>query len=323
MLIAPRLDNESILAWALFYARSGFRVFPVGIDKRPLVKWKEEATTNLQTVREWFEHRFADSSIGICTGAVGRRSGVLVIDCDSMEAFKFVKNFLGPVTNTLIAKSGRKDGGFHLYFRYDITNDSRHFRNAADILRGNPAGIDARGEGGFIIAPPSLHASGNRYRWIDTALDWKLMLQVPTEWNKHRDAVRIFNPDIHEEGIRLNSSEKARTALNSVQKVFSTDASIRRQKYAENAIEGKLNDIQNAPCGCRHTTAIKRATHALRLAFDVNLNINAESVCNALFNACCASGLGRNESKQIVLDAMKYAREMGAFSDSEWNSRLV
>ena len=45
------------------------------------------------------------------------------------------------------------------YFRYV---DGLQIPNRAGILPG----IDIRGDGGFIVAPPSLHISGNRYEWI-------------------------------------------------------------------------------------------------------------------------------------------------------------
>jgi hypothetical protein len=60
---------------------------------------------------------------------------------------------------TLTAKSG--SGGAHFYFRYPIGED---LRNSAGKLG---PGLDIRGQGGFIVAPPSLHVCGQRYEWVN------------------------------------------------------------------------------------------------------------------------------------------------------------
>ncbi len=51
-------------------------------------------------------------------------------------------------------------GGKHLYFALRAGNE---IRNAVKI-GGKP--IDTRGSGGYVLAPPSLHASGNQYEWV-------------------------------------------------------------------------------------------------------------------------------------------------------------
>jgi len=48
-------------------------------------------------------------------------------------------------------------GGFHLFFQYP----NEEMRNLINLLPG----IDIRAEGGYIVAPPSLHVSGKSYEW--------------------------------------------------------------------------------------------------------------------------------------------------------------
>jgi hypothetical protein len=66
-------------------------------------------------------------------------------------------------------------GGLHLYFRHP----GFEIRNSAGALG---PGLDLRGDGGYIIAPPSLHASGNRYVWeLSRHID-HLMVVDPPSW---------------------------------------------------------------------------------------------------------------------------------------------
>ena len=128
---------------------NGWSVIPVGIDKKPLIEWKkyqkEKATR--EQITEWFT-KYPDANIGVVTGKI---SNLIVIDIDprhggSNEDFKDIQ--------TVVAKTG--GGGWHYYFRYE-----GNIQNAAGIKPG----IDVRGEGGYVIVPPSSHESGNNYEW--------------------------------------------------------------------------------------------------------------------------------------------------------------
>jgi len=65
---------------------------------------------------------------------------------------------LGPLPATVTVQTG--GGGRHLYFSYpsfEVRKDT------AGKLLGS--GLDVMSDGGFVVAPPSRHASGKRYRW--------------------------------------------------------------------------------------------------------------------------------------------------------------
>jgi hypothetical protein len=157
-----------MLPEALTMARDrGFHVFPVttpsdggpNAGKRPLVRgWPDLATTDEATIHKWWTHR-PDANIGIATGA---KSGVFVLDVDpknnGLEALDRFVEEVGSPFKTLKARTG--SGGFHFYFRYD---PARPVANSASQLG---PGLDIRGEGGYVVAPPSLHVSGNRYKWM-------------------------------------------------------------------------------------------------------------------------------------------------------------
>jgi len=140
-----------MLSHALAYLKKGKSVIPVGKNKRPLIKW-EEFQKRLPTeaeVRSWWK-MFPEANIGIVTGKV---SNILVVDVDKKSGgIETVKGLaLGA---TLTAKTG--GGGLHYYYKYQ-----EGVGNKAGIYQG----IDIRGEGGYVLAPPSMHESGQPYRW--------------------------------------------------------------------------------------------------------------------------------------------------------------
>lgn len=148
-------------------SQHGFHVFPVSsplaggpaAGKRPLVKaWQDVATVDPKSIEEWWD-RWPEANIGIATGA---KSSVWVLDVDvkkedGFASLRKLDQELGGLPETLKAKSG--SGGLHLYFRYE---QGSRIPSRTGVLPG----LDVRGDGGYIVAPPSLHISGNHYEWI-------------------------------------------------------------------------------------------------------------------------------------------------------------
>ena len=65
----------------------------------------------------------------------------------------------GPLPKTRESRTG--SGGRHLFFRYLA---DREIRNKQNIMPG----LDVRGEGGYVVIPPSVHETGQTYVWIST-----------------------------------------------------------------------------------------------------------------------------------------------------------
>lgn len=129
---------------ALELAAAGWHVFPVQPKgKQPLVKWRDVSTTDAQTVGEWWD-RWPDANIGIDCG----KSGLVVVDFDGVEA---------PDVHTLVVKTAR---GVHQYY----ANSGDAVPNSAGMLGEH---IDVRGEGGYVLAPPSIHPTGAKYEWAN------------------------------------------------------------------------------------------------------------------------------------------------------------
>ena len=156
---------------ALAYVADGYPVFPVGLDKTPLTAHGfKDASLDPDVVTSWWT-AYPNAGIGIPTGAT---TGVVVLDVDprhgGTESFDLlVKEHgsfpIGPITRT-------GGGGRHFWFKHPGGN----VPNAA----GFRPGLDIRGDGGYVVVPPSAHPSGNRYEWI-TPLEGT-ELQLPPPW---------------------------------------------------------------------------------------------------------------------------------------------
>jgi hypothetical protein len=148
-----------MLSAALAYAARGWSVFPCGRDKRPLTAHGfKDASMDADTIKAWWRC-WPDAGIGIPTGTP---SGFIVLDVDiahgGTESLEALEHQYGQLPVTLEAITG--SGGGHKFFQAR----GRDVRNSAGQVA---CGLDIRGTGGYIIAPPSLHPSGRRYAWKD------------------------------------------------------------------------------------------------------------------------------------------------------------
>ena len=162
--------------YAKDYLKSGVSVIPLQPKgKTPLLKWTEfqKRKPTLKEITTWWEKN-PDANIGIVTGRISR---LLVIDIDTKEGWEFVKQKGYGAEPCPIVKTG--GGGVHLYYRYpeeEITVGAR--------IGKERYGIDYRGEGGYVVAPPSQHATGNYYKWNKYIPDFSIFknLPEPPEW---------------------------------------------------------------------------------------------------------------------------------------------
>ena len=148
---------NKLLESALSYARRGWPVFPCQPrGKRPLTsRGFKDAATDEGVIRGWWA-KWPDANIGVPTGSA---SGFVVVDLDGGEGIESLAKILNSheLVQTVISLTG--GGGKHLLF---LAPDPP-LRNTQGALG---RGVDTRGDGGYIIAPPSIHASGDAYRWL-------------------------------------------------------------------------------------------------------------------------------------------------------------
>lgn len=150
--------SGSVVDAALDYLRRGWSVIPVRPrSKRPIIAWQsyQEHPPSADLVRHWYE-RWPDANVAVVTGAV---SGLVVVDVDPAHgggaSLQRLQKDHGVLPTTLEAITG--GGGRHLYFAHPGST----VHNRVDLARG----IDIRGDGGLVVAPPSIHPSGQLYRW--------------------------------------------------------------------------------------------------------------------------------------------------------------
>ena len=149
---------NSTIDIVLAYAERGLQSFPCKPhDKTPMVRWAEQATVERNMLLGWWE-TYPQANVAIATG---KRSGVIVLDVDAghdgYESLADLQGQYGKLPDTPTVKTGT--GGEHLYFLHP----GCEIRNSASKLG---RGLDIRGDGGYVVAPPSIHPNGNRYEWI-------------------------------------------------------------------------------------------------------------------------------------------------------------
>ncbi len=157
--------HADVLRAALTYAGEGVPVFPCKPGgKEPLTKHGfHDASTDASKITAWWD-RWPEANIGI---PAGERSGILALDVDQPAGLDALEAEHGklPATRTNLTGSG----GTHYLFTYPAGEE---IRNSAGKLA---TGLDVRGEGGYIIAPPS--ATTGPYEVLD-----RLPLAAPPEW---------------------------------------------------------------------------------------------------------------------------------------------
>ena len=113
------------------------------------------ATTDARQIEEWWR-KWPDANVGIATGAV---SGIMVIDVDGEKGLAMLLALVaqhGALPPTAVVKTAR---GWHLYFLMPA--------GCQRIPCSSGDGLDVRADGGYVVAPPSRHASGHIYQWCE------------------------------------------------------------------------------------------------------------------------------------------------------------
>lgn len=131
-----------------------------------------EASSDESQIQGWFD-RWTNSNIGIVTG---EGSGLVVVDIDPRHGgdvswAELVVLHGQPRTVEVVTGSG----GSHYYFRHP----GRRIGNTSNKLG---AGIDTHGDGGYVVAPGSRHASGEEYRWAMGASPDEVPLAPMPDW---------------------------------------------------------------------------------------------------------------------------------------------
>ena len=228
--------------------------------KKPVLKgWQERPREVLDEALQWA----VAGNIGLRTG---QNSGVVVIDVDEGG------DLLGlDLPSTVTAHTG--GGGMHLYFKRTVP-----VGNSAGKLGEH---IDVRGDGGQVVYPGSVHSdTGRTYEWAPGLSPWDVAL---AELPEHVIEMLTGSPP----------SEKGAASA----RTLAADGT-GRERYAQAALAGELDEVHQAPEGSRNDQ-LNRSAFALGTLIGGGY-LERSDVEAALLDAALHTGLGRHEAEATI-----------------------
>jgi hypothetical protein len=144
------------------YLELGLCVIPCH-GKKPALRWTsfQERPPTIQQIEAW-SRKHSSANIGTVTGSI---SGLTVVDIDSPDYIETAISIFGDTP--LKAQTPR--GGMHLYFSYS---------GERSVTGINRTPVDIRGQGGFIVLPPSVNSElGNAYSLVSG--DYSMLGTLP------------------------------------------------------------------------------------------------------------------------------------------------
>jgi hypothetical protein len=276
-----------LLEEALAYAAEGWRVFPcytrhpatggcscrqacTSPAKHPrTTNGLTDATADEAQISAWWG-KWPHANIAIATGA---ESGIVVVDVDTDKGGQATIEKLeaehGPFSDTLRSNTG--GGGYHLIYQHPgqaVKTRARAFG----------AGVDSRGDGGYIIAPPSTHISGRVYAW-----------QTPV------DPIRPFPPF-------LLATLTSRSRLIPANVVPLRRRGSAGTPYGLAALEGLLDELEAAPEGARNDT-LNAVTYRIGRLIGGG-ELDQAATLSFIEEAALSIGLGQSEVKRTMASAV-------------------
>lgn len=302
--------ESAILLAALDYARRGWPVFPCSPQsKAPLVEKESKpgakdgglylASCDEPQIRAWWQ-RWPAAMIGVPTGA---RSGGFVIDLDPRDhdaqaMFTALEGWLGagalhcPLAHT-------QSGGLHLWFALPadekIGNRAGLFRKIADAPEAIRQHVDVRGDGGYVIVPPSVMAAGTFYEW-----EWGVAdRDMPPAPQKLIDAIlkRLDDKGAGQPAAQHEQQFKPSGESGQNRKVSDDDPVARaRHRYAMAALDREISALARVAEGARGFELNKVA---YSLGGLVGAGILSESLARReLWTACETNGLAAKDGAE-------------------------
>lgn len=224
---------EAAIKYATKY---NWAVFPVDAEsKRPLTPHGcKDAKKDVGAIKHWWK-KWPNANVGIATGSV---SNLIVIDEDidrekDINGYQSVfqwEKVNGSLPETITAITGR--GGYHLYFQYSGTD----IGNRAGLIEG----VDVRGEGGYVVAPPSIHPNGTEYQWEYPPGEYK-----PAELNETVRRLLSAGKTENKEAFRLPSKIPSGERNSTL---FRHACSLQAQGMSDEAIRAAIIAVNDTQC---------------------------------------------------------------------------
>jgi putative DNA primase/helicase len=204
-----------------------------------------DATLDAARIRSLWR-TWPEANVAVATGAA---AGIWVVDIDpdkgGLESFEQLEVVNGDVSLTWCVETG--GDGLHLWFACDEVV----LRNSVGRIG---AGLDVRGEGGYVIVPPSRHESGLSYRWAPGWHPARVDLSPAPPWlvdlARQASQPKMIPPDGPpiEGGVGGNHFLPRATAISEGARnstLTSLAGSMRRKGFSEEAILAALR-VDNA-----------------------------------------------------------------------------
>jgi hypothetical protein len=282
---------------ALEYARRGLSVLPCKPStKAPFVEGGlNSATTDPDVIRDWWA-RWPHAMIGV---RMGEDPGVWALDPDGPDrpgkpdgranwARLCVENGGCPPTHTHLTPNGGK----HLLFKW---RPDRPVTNSEGKLKG--LGINVRGNGGYVIFPPSQRHDGKAYE-VEDSLDHFNFAEAP-EWLYEL----ILTKPTRSEELTSPKPKISEQALATI--LPRRDA----RRYAEAALDGEARAVASARPGARNK---QLNISAMKLAqLEAAGELSEGEVVNALYQSAEASGLVAEDGHRQTMATIASGRRKG------------
>lgn len=195
------------------YLAAGFSLIPCKFKKPYITTW-QEFTTRRPTLREvnrWFEDDETGQSIGLVLGQVSHN--VVVIDLDGWACVRLFQARFPALLNTYTVLTGSL-GGLHLYYRPESLPENKNVRIQ------DAGGMEIRGNGQYVIAPPSPHISGNFYKVqnrvpimrledMSEISAWLTTLRETNQAERHEAIVQAANPKQMSLNLKIEARKRA------------------------------------------------------------------------------------------------------------------
>lgn len=252
--------SEKLLKSALALAQRGWPVFPCHVDKSPYLKGGfSSASTDLEQINSWWR-KWPTASIGVPTGAT---IGCFVLDVDLPEgpaSLSTLEEQHGHLPETTEQRTG--SGGRQLFF---VLPDGVDVRNSTSKVGRN---LDIRGNGGYVIVPPSGHPSGGHYAW--TSARGTAPAAAAPQWLLELALKPKLKPKSEPTAAPSGKTSDTKGKQNSAQKV----------------LQSACEKITNSPSGEQHETRRDQA----RLVGGYLQHLDEQEAYDALEQAVIASG---------------------------------
>jgi hypothetical protein len=268
------------------------------VGKHPIERgWQRDASASELVVRAWWA-RHPHASIGLLTG---QRAGIVVIDVDGavgLESLRAIEARYGalPLTPRVITSRG-----IHLYFIYPSDATDGGVRNNASAIA---PGIDVRGNGGYVVAPGSVHESGHVYAWVAGCELGALPVAELPEWAMANDVLGLApSPTL----LPPPPTAPTMAPRISVPSALTTQAlspereAKRRRAYALRALDGELAKLRLMSEGNRNDTLNTAIFNMALLAMGGVLD--ADTVIARIVPIARERGLGEREVRATVMSA--------------------